>query len=65
MSAHFALVAGGLTERRRKPPRERTMLDLILPVSYHEYQQMIFLAQVFGVIAIAAIIGAILRPEEW
>lgn len=41
------------------------MLDLILPVSHHEYQQMIFLAQVFGVIALAGIIGAILRPDEW
>ena len=41
------------------------MLDLILPASHHEYQQMIFLAQVFGVIALAGIIGAIIRPEEW
>lgn len=41
------------------------MIDLIAPVSHHEYQQLIFLAQVFGVIALAGIIGAILRPEEW
>jgi hypothetical protein len=41
------------------------MLDIILPVSHHEYHQLIFLAQVFGVIALAGIIGAILRPEEW
>lgn len=41
------------------------MIDLILPTSHHEYQQLIFLAQVFGVIAVAGIIGAILRPEEW
>jgi hypothetical protein len=41
------------------------MLDLILPVSHHEYQQLIFLAQVFGVIALTGIIGAIIRPEEW
>jgi hypothetical protein len=36
-----------------------------LPVNPHEYQQLIFLAQVFGVIAVAGIIGAIICPEEW
>lgn len=41
------------------------MIDLITPVNHHEYQQMIFLAQIFGVIALAGIIGAIIRPEEW
>lgn len=41
------------------------MIDLILPVSQHEYQQVIFLGQVFAVIGVLGIIGAILRPEEW
>lgn len=36
-----------------------------LPVNQSEYEAVIFLAQVFGVIALAGIIGAILRPEEW
>ena len=36
-----------------------------LPVNQSEYEAVIFLAQVFGVIAIAGIIGAVLRPEEW
>ena len=27
--------------------------------------EWLFLAQVFGVIALAGIIGAIIRPEEW
>ena len=28
-------------------------------------EEWLFLAQVFGVIALAAIIGAVIRPEEW
>lgn len=41
------------------------MIDLILPVSQHEYHLLIFLGQVFAVIGALGIIGAILRPEEW
>lgn len=36
-----------------------------LPITQHEYESLIFLAQIFGVIALAGIIGAVLRPEEW
>lgn len=36
-----------------------------LPITQHEYQQLIFLGQFFAGIAVVAVIGAILRPEEW
>lgn len=41
------------------------MIDLITPVNHYEYQQMIFLAKVFGAIAVSVLAYAIANPEEW
>lgn len=38
-------------------------MDIIIGAATAE--EWLFLAQVFGGIAVAGIVGAILRPEEW
>lgn len=38
-------------------------MDIIIGAATAE--EWLFLAQIFGVIAVAALIGAIIRPEEW